>query len=194
MIFEVPKSDSHRIGFSDKMMLDLLPSDWDDVLLEPRLQRSGTFPWEGVRAIFDTQAEEGAEQASQVTDLQKQSQVAFPLIFPIIFPMDIPSGFNLPLGSWDIHGSWLSAPRLDSVLEGEGKKELKTPQHIQLEKKQREKNKLKQKPWLRKQRAKENKEARMKKREEQQMRPSSAYLINFLECFARVEFWVKEGW
>ena len=61
--------------------------------------------------------------------------------------------------------------RLDSVLEGEGKKELKTPQQIQLEKKQREKNKLKQKPWLRKQRAKENKEARMKKREEQQMRP-----------------------
>lgn len=60
--------------------------------------------------------------------------------------------------------------KLDSVLEGEGKKELKTPQQIQLEKKQREKNKLKQKPWLRKQRAKENKEARMKKREEQQMR------------------------
>lgn len=60
--------------------------------------------------------------------------------------------------------------KLDSVLEGEGKKELKTPQQIQLEKKQREKNKLKQKPWIRKQRAKENKEARMKKREEQQMR------------------------
>ena len=69
--------------------------------------------------------------------------------------------------------------RLDSVLEGEGKKELKTPQQIQLEKKQREKNKLKQKPWLRKQRAKENKEARMKKREEQQMRPLSASPINF---------------
>lgn len=60
--------------------------------------------------------------------------------------------------------------KLDSVLEGEGKKELKTPQQIQLEKKQREKNKLKQKPWLRKQRAKQNKETRMKKREEQQMR------------------------
>ena len=43
--------------------------------------------------------------------------------------------------------------RLDSVLEGEGKKELKTPQQIQLEKKQREKNKLKQKlgryRWIR---------------------------------------------
>eukprot|EP00438_Fugacium_kawagutii_P005943 Skav204486 [mRNA] locus=scaffold535:97289:100418:+ [translate_table: standard] len=60
--------------------------------------------------------------------------------------------------------------KLDSVLEGEGKKELKTPHQIQQDKKQREKNKLKQKPWLRKQRAKENKEARMKKREEQQMR------------------------
>jgi hypothetical protein len=96
--------------------------------------------------------------------------------------------------SWNSGATGVSAPRLDSVLEGEGKKELKTPQQIQLEKKQREKNKLKQKPWLRKQRAKENKEARMKKREEQQMRPSSAYLINFLECFARVEFWVKEGW
>ena len=56
------------------------------------------------------------------------------------------------------------------MLEGEGKKELKTPQQIQMEKKKREKNKLKQKPWLRKQRAKESKDARMKKLEERQMR------------------------
>lgn len=56
------------------------------------------------------------------------------------------------------------------MLDGEGKKELKTPQQIQQDKKQREKNKLKQKPWLRKQRAKQNKETRMKKMEERQMR------------------------
>ncbi|CAJ1400564.1 unnamed protein product [Effrenium voratum] len=61
--------------------------------------------------------------------------------------------------------------KLDTVAAGtEAKAELKTPQQIQQEKKLREKNKLKQKPWLRKAKARESKEARMKKLEERQMR------------------------
>jgi len=59
----------------------------------------------------------------------------------------------------------------DSVAEsGSGKKELKTPQQIQQEKRKKENNKLKQKPWLRKEKAKQNKEARKKLHEDRQMK------------------------
>ncbi|CAK9067081.1 unnamed protein product [Durusdinium trenchii] len=81
--------------------------------------------------------------------------------------------------------------RLDSVLDGEGKKELKTPQQIQQDKKQREKNKLKQKPWLRKQRAKQNKETRMKKMEERQMRYGARTKAKML-IFEGPRKWMKK--
>ncbi|CAE7455523.1 Ddx54 [Symbiodinium necroappetens] len=60
--------------------------------------------------------------------------------------------------------------RQDSVAEGGGASELKTAQQIQQDKKLRDRQKLKQKPWLRKQRAKQAKETRMKKMEERQMK------------------------
>ena len=60
--------------------------------------------------------------------------------------------------------------RLDSVAQGAGTTELKTAHQMQQDKKLRDRQKLKQKPWLRKQRAKQAKETRMKKMEEQQMK------------------------
>eukprot|EP00930_Biecheleria_cincta_P072270 TRINITY_DN59697_c0_g1_i1.p1 TRINITY_DN59697_c0_g1~~TRINITY_DN59697_c0_g1_i1.p1 ORF type:complete len:932 (-),score=189.82 TRINITY_DN59697_c0_g1_i1:63-2858(-) len=50
------------------------------------------------------------------------------------------------------------------------KSELKTPQDIQQARKKKESNKLKQKPWLRKDKAKQTKEARQKMHEDRQMK------------------------
>ena len=68
--------------------------------------------------------------------------------------------------------------RLDSVTEGAGaSNELKTAQQIQQEKKLKDRQKLKQKPWLRKQRAKQAKETRMKKMEEPRLLLKSLWIF-----------------
>lgn len=60
----------------------------------------------------------------------------------------------------------------DSVSKGdnEAKSELKTPQDMQQDRKKKESNKLKQKPWLRKDKAQKTKEARKQMHEDRQMK------------------------
>jgi len=59
--------------------------------------------------------------------------------------------------------------RKDRIVQGPAKKELRTAIQIQKEKNKRETNKIKQNPHMRKKKAHEAKEVRMKKREEKQM-------------------------
>lgn len=104
MIFEVPKSDSQRIGFSDSYARSsALWLGWCLTWAAAsaiRYLSMGRCP----SNIWHT-SRRGRWTSEPSNWFAEAWNVAFPLIFPIIFPMDIPSGFNLPLGSWDIHGS-----------------------------------------------------------------------------------------
>merc|ERR1712046_190530 len=59
--------------------------------------------------------------------------------------------------------------RKDRVVKGPAKKELRSAIEIQKQKEKREMNKMKQNPHMRKKKAHEAKETRMKKREDKQM-------------------------
>eukprot|EP00931_Biecheleriopsis_adriatica_P004094 TRINITY_DN105812_c0_g1_i1.p1 TRINITY_DN105812_c0_g1~~TRINITY_DN105812_c0_g1_i1.p1 ORF type:complete len:964 (-),score=242.14 TRINITY_DN105812_c0_g1_i1:48-2660(-) len=80
----------------------------------------------------------------------------------------------------------------DVVAKGEGKQELKTPQQIQQEKKIKERNKLKAKPWLRKEKSKKAKEARKKMHEDRQMKYGARTKAKML-IIEGPKKWVKKG-